>query len=93
MINKYVIIHGNKAQAKKYFFDGLFMIWNENNLKNAFSNGHGTIKDLERFTRDNAGNTTAINAETLLYIDTGKPANITRAEIENTFYKYHINTY
>lgn len=87
---KYIIINGTKKEARAKFKNGEFFTWTDENLKNAFSFGNGTLKDFSRFARDNAGNTTAVNIESLKYIDTGKPCDITRAEIDAFFHKYGI---
>lgn len=87
---KYILINAAKQTARAAFYNGSFFTWTAENLKNAFNFGNGTLKDFKRFAKDNAGNTTAIDAETLLYIDTGKPADITRADINAMYSKYNI---
>ena len=88
---KYLLIDGNKRIARKIFIDGWFITWNENSVKNAFAGGRGTIKDFERFARDNAGNSTHIDIDTMTYIDTGKPADIDKSLIYDVFSKYCID--
>jgi len=90
MSAKYLLIQGNKKAAKQALIDGWFFTWTAENLKNAFSFGNGTIDDFRRFARDNAGNSTHIDLETLTYIDTGKPANIDRETVNRAFSLYHI---
>ena len=39
---------------KQAIKDGYFMIWDADRIKRAFSNGHGTMKDFERYEKDNS---------------------------------------
>ena len=90
MKTKYIIIGDNKKNARQAFLDGDFMTWTDKNLKDAFNFWQGTIKDFKRFLKDNAGNTTAIYIDSLNYIDSDKPCDITRTDIESVFFKYGI---
>lgn len=38
---------------KKAINTGYYMEWTQERIKNAFAFGHGTIKDFERYKRDN----------------------------------------
>jgi hypothetical protein len=87
---KYILIQGNKKNARNSFLNGDFFTWTAENLKSAFAFGNGTMKDFSRYSRDNAGNSTHIDIKTMKYIDTGKPCDITRAEIDAVFHKYGI---
>lgn len=89
-MKKYIILHGNKNAERASLANGFFMVWTEKNVKNAFSFGNGTMKDFNRFAKDNAGNTTCIDMQTMQYIDTGKESRITKKEIENAFYNFNI---
>lgn len=89
MIQKYVMIQGGKKTARQKFIEGDFFTWTDENLKNAFQFGNGTIKDLQRFIKDNINNTTVIFVDSLQYVDTGKPSDIDRATLIDTFYKWH----
>lgn len=82
---KYILISGNKKEARKNFILGMFYTWTEDNLKNAFSFGKGTIEDFRRFAIDNAGNSTHIDVNSLTYIDNGKKCDIDRKTINDVF--------
>ena len=87
---EYLIIDGNKATARVNLESGMFFTWTDENLKNAFAFGNGTMKDFQRFAKDNAKNTTCIEIGTLKYIDTGKDSNMTRRDLESVFAKWNI---
>ena len=89
MLQKYVMIQGGKKTARKKFIEGDFFTWTEENLKSAFQCGNGTIKDLQRFIKDNISNTTVIYTDSLKYVDTNKVSDIDRETLINTFYKWH----
>jgi hypothetical protein len=89
MLQKYVMIQGSKKTARQKFIDGEFFTWTDENLKSAFSFCHGTIKDLQRFIKDNINNTTVIYTDSLKYVDTNKVSDIDRETLIDTFYKWH----
>lgn len=41
------------GSIKKAITDGWYMIWDAEKIRHAFNYGHGTIKDFERYKRDN----------------------------------------
>lgn len=38
---------------KKAISEGYFMVWTPERIRGAFSNGHGTLKDFNRYKDDN----------------------------------------
>lgn len=43
-----------KTGIKGAISDGWFNVWTPERIKGAFSFGHGTMKDFDRFRRDNS---------------------------------------
>lgn len=58
MANKLIIEVCNdeirRQGLKNAIADGWFTIWTAERIKGAFSAGHGTIKDFERYKKDNS---------------------------------------
>ena len=48
-------ICGSKKTAQENYKKGLWAEWTPKRIKGAFQFGDGTIDDLKRFARDNAG--------------------------------------
>lgn len=44
----------NKQGLKKAIADGWFTIWTPERIKNAFNFGNGTMKDFDRYRKDNS---------------------------------------
>lgn len=88
---KYIIIHGNKKDARREFLEGWFFTWTDENLCNAFSFGRGTIQDFKDNINLNTGNMTALYIDSLKYIDSDKKSDITRDDLEAVFFKYGIS--
>lgn len=42
-----------KTSVKQAIKDGYFMVWTPERMKKAFSNGHGTFEDFNRYKNDN----------------------------------------
>lgn len=90
MTAKYLLVQGNKNNFVKAMEEGFFHTWTEENLKNAFAFGNGTLKDFKRFAKDNILNSTHINLETMTFIDNDKPVNISKDFIEKCFQKWQV---
>ena len=43
-----------KQGLRNAIADGWFMIWTPEKIKSAFAAGHGTMKDFERYKKDNS---------------------------------------
>ena len=44
------------TSIKKALENGFFTVWTPERIKGAFAGGHGTVKDFERYKKDNKNN-------------------------------------
>ena len=54
-IDKKILKNECNGNIEKAIIDGWFLDWNPERIKNAFSFGNGTEKDLKRYMNDNKG--------------------------------------
>lgn len=52
-IDRKILRNECNGSIKKAIADKWYMVWDNDRIKRAFRNGHGTIKDFERYKQDN----------------------------------------